>query len=98
MKKWNNPELLSLGVENTFSDTTENCFQELTTFKNGQNTILHWCHAANNGNGDWVDNTSCTHPRSNHHNNPDQPEHDWAGNPKISKCCCGKKQTVPELS
>ena len=40
MKKWINPELLSLGVENTFED----CGCDATTFKTGEDNTSHYCH------------------------------------------------------
>lgn len=84
MKEWNEPELWNLKVEETEDNgVTENCFTERTLFAgNGKNQ--HWCHAIN----DWHDN-GCGHPRSNHHQTPDNPDHNWDGQAHKSKCCCG---------
>ena len=42
MKKWNKPELLSLGVENTFEGV---CDCGATTYKTAKNE--HYCHRDN---------------------------------------------------
>ena len=88
MKNWIEPELWSLKATETESDNvTAYCFEEralLTT--DGKNQ--HWCHALNAGAGGWHDN-GCGHPRSNHHQTPDNPDHNWDGVAQTSKCCCG---------
>lgn len=88
MKKWNEPKVWKLGVKNTAADDcTENCFLELMPFSvDGKNQ--HWCHKVNNGAGGWHDN-GCNEPRSNHHQTPDDPAHNWDGEDHTSKCCCG---------
>ena len=88
MKNWIEPELWSLKATETESDNvTAYCFEEralLTT--DGKNQ--HWCHALNAGAGGWHNN-GCGHPRSNHHQTPDNPDHNWDGEAHTSKCCCG---------
>lgn len=84
MREWNEPELWNLKVEETEDNgVTENCFIERTLFA-ANSKPQHWCHAIN----DWHDN-GCGHPRSNHHQTPDNPDHNWDGVAQTSKCCCG---------
>ena len=79
MKEWNNPELLSLGVENTFEE-------ELDPQAKPENT--HWCHAANNGAGGWHETDKCTH---NHGGGAcKDPSHQWSEAHKSSCCCIGQ--------
>ena len=88
MKEWNNPELLSLGVENTFegdydTDPTKNP-------DNSQNEA-HWCHAIGgkctlDHNGAQGGHTSVN---ASHHHGPSLGED--LGADKVqnySKCCC----------
>ena len=77
MKEWNNPQLFSLGVENTFTKDLE------------KNT--HYCHrtkewhANNCASGvlqdgiDHAQNDPC----------PTEGTHEWQGQSHKSKCCCG---------
>ena len=88
MKKWNNPELLSLGVENTF-DTLDPLKND-----NSQNEA-HWCHAENGGLGGkcTLDHNGAqgghTSVNASHHHGPSLGED--LGADKVqnySKCCC----------
>lgn len=84
MREWNEPELWNLKVEETEDDgVTENCFIERSLLATNSRP-QHWCHAING----WHDN-GCGHPRSNHHQTPDNPDHNWDGVAQTSKCCCG---------
>lgn len=74
MKEWSKPELLSLGVKNTFENEGE--------VSAGDN--IHYCHEA----GTYHLTTECNHPRNNHHQTSDHPEHNWDGLAHVSKCCC----------
>lgn len=78
MKEWNKPELLSLGVENTF---------EAEEIKNDHNATNHYCHK-----GGVI--TSCQKDQSNHSNGGNKLHtwsgndcdiHTVGGN---SACCC----------
>ena len=88
MKKWVEPELWDLKVKETKSgEIGAYCFEERALLTaEGKNQ--HWCHALDGGVGGWHDN-GCGHPRSNHHQTPDNPDHNWDGESHTSKCCCG---------
>ena len=74
MKEWNKPELLSLGIENTFTDEE--------TISNGGNGGQHYCHASGtpvlHGNG-------CGH---SHAGNCDLEEHEKWNTAHHASCCC----------
>lgn len=81
MKKWNNPELMVLGVENT----EDNCFDYAGAIASDNDNNIHFCHKLDeyhenhgNGNGDGhIRNGKC--PVENHPH--------WQG-PGGSNCCC----------
>ena len=92
MKKWNKPELLSLGVENTFEGVFD-C--GATTYKTAKNE--HYCHRDNL----WHRN-NCTSLQQGHFqsgsNCPTGGNHEWAGQAHKSNCCCGTKDIAPGQS
>ena len=82
MKEWNNPELLSLGVESTFNTDNGNHEDD-----NSQNEG-HWCHRLGtvcntNHNGNTGDHSSVN--ASHHHTGED-----WGSSNVVNynKCCC----------
>ena len=81
MKEWNNPELLSLGVENTFD-----CF-DTSLFKPGENNGTHYCHQTGKDhnppdNGKPEGDPPISHTRST------KCEVHWDHQAQYSKCCC----------
>lgn len=89
MKKWTKPELLSLGVENTFEDSLD------STISNGQDDNIetmqmHWypnkhehpCHTSGKGHF----NYSCDHNKNTDCKIPGHYFFDRRGN-KIVICC-----------
>ena len=81
MKKWNKPELLSLGVENSSNNCT--C---VTKYNNGKpnKENLNYCHSL----GEWHENNCAS--IGHHMNNgcKGTPECTWPGESHKSKCCC----------
>lgn len=78
MKKWNNPELMILGVEKTQED---DCTCEPTLFKvEGKNQ--HYCHS----DGKWHDQ-GCGHSHGG--GACKDPAHGWSESHKASCCCLG---------
>ena len=79
MKKWNNPELLSLGVENTF--------EELDTQAANKPINVHYCHNKNADGSDigWHPNDTCNNSKDNGCKGTDLCN--WKGEPHKSKCC-----------
>ena len=83
MKEWNKPQLLSLGLENTFTD--------IETIGNGNgngngndSNNMHFCHGINN----WHSTEDCTH---NHGGGScKDPSHKWSEAHKSSCCCIGQ--------
>ena len=85
MKKWNNPELLSLGVENTFS----------------QEKFHHPCHKVGNGSHSGnctADGTG--HPAIETGKCLDHPNTAYTINGKSYSCCCSDNlvEDAPGLS
>lgn len=79
MKEWNKPQLLSLGVENTFGDKGHWCHD----LNNGKGAVCTLKHTGNNYDGH-------TQADSNHHHTPQSLGlTDWEGNGQWVKCCCG---------
>lgn len=79
MKEWNNPELLSLGIENTSEDSD--------LYANS-----HYCHALNNGKGGMHLTKDCKpgqtgDVKNNNCNNPKDSTCGWTV-AQNSKCCC----------
>lgn len=84
MKKWNKPELLSLGVENTF----DGCFDS-TTFGNEGSAAAHYCHKTNSihyppDNNKPEGDPPISHTRSEKCENTPH----WHLGQKYSSCCC----------
>lgn len=76
MKEWNNPELLSLGVESTFEGT-----EPIASDSN-----MHYCHALGKAHS----TSECKgseHDFSNGCHLKDAEGHYWNGQ-WLSKCCC----------
>ena len=90
MKKWNNPELLSLGVENTFDD----CFGA-TVFAPGQNNGTHYCHKTkgdhNPPDNGKPDGQGISHTRSGY------CKTHWDKTSEYSKCCCAPASIGPDV-
>lgn len=82
MKKWNNPELVMLGVENTKEGV---CDCGATTYRTPNNE--HFCHRDNL----WHRN-NCTSLNQGHYQSgskcPTGGNHEWAGEAHKSNCCC----------
>ena len=92
MKKWNNPELLSLGVESTFTE-----WEAEPVKKPGEDhtdATYHYCHKLN------VNLPTCQDDQSNHSASGNK-EHTFTGvacgqhGNGNSACCCYK---APGLS
>ena len=78
MKEWNNPQLLSLGVENTFTEDEASPVDSESSW--------HYCHRLGYG----VKNSQVTGSEHNPANGchlKDAEGHEWNGM-KLSKCCC----------
>ncbi len=88
MKEWNKPELLSLGVENTFTNCT--C-SELFEDKEKDPKNFNYCHDL----GEWHRNDCAS--IGHHMNNgcKGTPECTWPES-HYSKCCCNPKSTSPD--
>lgn len=89
MKEWNNPQLFSLGVENTF----DACDCEATTYKTVNNE--HYCHFESK----WHQN-NCASLKDGHDQSAKCPtggsHYDPWNVAHKSKCCCGTRSTSPE--
>ena len=73
MKKWNSPEICMLGVEKTM---TEDDIEVIVD-------NIHYCHKEEK-----YHLNGCGHPRNNQDHISDDPDHNWDGQPHVSKCCC----------
>ncbi len=106
MKKWNNPELLSLGVENTFEGACD-CGAALygdDTSTDYSIKNMHFCHNFSETGGTWHRN-NCTSIKDENHVQsgsrcPSGGSHEWAGQSHNSNCCCPPTaiSTPPGLS
>lgn len=77
MKKWNKPQIFTLGVENTFTDDIMTC-----------NASKHPCHKTGNGlHNDSGNHVAGVEQNGHIFNNgcPDLSHYDANGNPI---CCC----------
>lgn len=86
MKKWNNPELLSLGVENTFTQ----CTCDATTIAKDPDKNVHYCHYDGK-----THQNNCPSLKEGHKQSdkcPDGGNH-WSY-PHVSACCCGQRSVA----
>ena len=81
MKKWNKPQLFSLGVENTFTELDE-CTCDATTYASSKNQ--HFCHSDNQYHENGCKKTQ------GHYRNDKCDEVHWASS-HDSKCCCASR-------
>ena len=85
MKKWENPQLSFLGIEKTKSVVCPIC--DGTTYAKDPEKNQHYCHRDNI----WHQN-NCMSLQQGHVQSAKCPtggNHEWAGQPHKSKCCCG---------
>ena len=82
MKEWNKPQLLSLGVENTFEVC--DCGASLYKKDDDEPKNKNYCHR----DGIWHKNNcaSIGHDQNNGCNGTEIC--DWSNDPHKSKCCC----------
>ena len=90
MKKWNKPELLTLGVENTFE---ENCDCSVVGSTDGVNPahipgIGHHCHANGILGGTHIGSDKWN---PNHTDTSNVCDSKWH-----NKCCCYKAPSTPQ--
>ena len=88
MKKWNNPELLSLGVENTFEDSCS-CGAQLFKSEEGDsdnNGNQHYCHVDKIAHAN-----NCVSWQNSDHRKDEQCSGPHWSYAHVSKCCCGQK-------
>ena len=81
MKRWQKPELSFIGIEKT----NDECDCGATLYKTSKNE--HYCHREKL----WHQN-NCMSLHQGHVQSAKCPtggNHEWAGQPHKSKCCCG---------
>lgn len=82
MKRWQKPELSFIGIEKT----NDGCDCGATLYKTSKNE--HYCHREKL----WHQN-NCMSLHQGHVQSAKCPtggNHEWAGQPHKSKCCCGE--------